>query len=62
MSGARTFPCLQGREWLEFEDATLCEMIADGKTFAEVAAALGRSRGSVIGRFDRIRRYMEGRA
>lgn len=48
------------KAWSEDEDMRLCDMIADGVTFAEAGKRLGRSKGQAIGRFGRIaKRYGE---
>lgn len=46
------------RLWTPMEEDVLCELIADGHGFPDAAQALGRTRESCIGKFDRIRAAM----
>lgn len=41
------------RHWTPEEDEAVIRMVADGKSLAYAAKQLGRSRGAVIGRWDR---------
>ena len=57
--GGRTVLLLSPiRHWTAQDDDTLCDMISDGCTFADVAWHLRRTRGACIGRFHRIKKAM----
>lgn len=45
---------MSGFGWTKQEDAVLRRMAADGKSFSDVATALGRSRNMVAGRAHRL--------
>lgn len=51
---------MSGFGWIEQEDAVLRQMAADGKSFGDVATALGRSRNMVAGRARRLRVAFNG--
>lgn len=48
--------------WSDFEEGILCELLAEGLSLAECAKALGRTYGSVVGKFHRIRAAMGAQA
>jgi len=45
-------------DWSKSENEILADMIADGKSYGEIAVALGRTRNSVICRWRKILRSM----
>lgn len=52
----RTAPSVARLPWSEDMTNRLCDLIADGKSFAECAKELGTTRVACVGRFDRIRK------
>jgi hypothetical protein len=49
------------RSWSQQEDDLLMDMVAEDLKFRDIAAQLGRSRNSCIGRMFRLREQIERR-
>jgi hypothetical protein len=49
-------------DWSPEEDAALCDVIADGGSFASAAVATGKTKNSVVSRWRKIVRAMGAQA